>query len=269
MRTTFALLLALGIIMGTPQSHAADGSNGAIDLLKGGTLDQWYVWIKERGRDTDPEKVFTMENGVLHISGKEWGCVTSKKEYENYHALLEFKWGTVTNPPRVEKARDSGFLIHSFGKDGGYSGTWMNSLEVQMIEGGTGDLLVVGDGTDTYSITSPVAPEKQASSYIDQAGGQLATATGGRFNWWGRDPAWADVKGFRGKDDVEKPIGEWNRLEVIAEGGQITVLLNGVVVNHTVDCQPQKGRLQIQSEGAELFVRKVVLTPLDQPKVEK
>ncbi len=269
MRTSLALLLALGVMMGTPESHAADGSNGSIDLLKGGTLDQWYVWIKERGRDVDPKKVFTMEDGILHISGEEYGCITSNEEYANYHVLLEFKWGEITRAPRVDRARDSGFLIHSVGKDGGYSGIWMNSLEVQMIEGGTGDFIVVGNGTDAYSITSPVAPDKQATSYIYQAGGKFATATGGRFNWWGRDPDWADVKGFRGKEDVENPVGEWNRLEVIAEGGAITVLLNGVVVNRAVDCLPRKGRLQIQSEGAELFVRKIMLTPLDQPKAEE
>ena len=75
------------------------------------------------------------------------------------------------------------------------------------------------------------------------------------------------VKDFRGEKDVEKPVGEWNRLEFIADGGKITVLLNGIVVNRTVDCNPQQGRIQIQSEGAEIFFRKFDLTPLDQSNI--
>jgi len=39
---------------------------------------------------------------------------------------------------REDKARDSGCLIHSNGKDGGYEGCWMPSIEVQIIEGGVG-----------------------------------------------------------------------------------------------------------------------------------
>ncbi|MFV2069940.1 MAG: DUF1080 domain-containing protein, partial [Pirellulales bacterium] len=261
MRNSVVLPLALVLLMGASVSHAA---TGAIDLLEGGNLDHWYTWIKERGRDQDPKQVFSMTDGVLRISGEEWGCITSHEEYANYHLLLEYKWGPTTFEPRLDNARDSGLLIHSVGHDGGYGGTWMHSLEVQLIEGGTGDLLAVGDGSDAYSITCPVAPEKQGGSYVFRPDGEVATITGGRINWYGRDPNWADVKDFRGKKDVEKPIGQWNRLEVIADGGKITVLLNGIVVNRAVACNPRKGRLQIQSEGAEVFVRKVQLTPLDQ-----
>ena len=39
--------------------------------------------------------------------------------------------------------------------------------------------------------------------------------------WYGRDPAWKDVKGFRGKADVEKPVGEWNTIECLCDGGKI------------------------------------------------
>lgn len=259
MNRIIATLSLLALLFAASPTYAATDT---IDLLQDGKLDHWYTWIKDRGRDTDPKGVFTMQDGMLHISGEEWGCVTSKDEYENYHALLEFKWGEATHAPRVENARDSGFLVHSFGEDGGYSGTWMHCLEVQMIEGGTGDLLVVGDGSPTYEITAPVAPEKQGSSPVFSPDGEPMTKNSGRFNWWGRDPNWADVKGFRGAKDVEKPVGEWNRLEVIAEGGKLTVLLNGIVVNRALDCKPRKGRLQIQSEGAEVFVRRAELTPL-------
>jgi len=71
------------------------------------------------------------------------------------------------------------------------------------------------------------------------------------------------VKGFRGAGDIEKPAGKWNRIECIAQGGKILICLNKKLVNRAVDAQSQKGRIQIQSEGAEILFRKVELTPLE------
>ena len=66
----------------------------------------------------------------------------------------------------------------------------------------------------------------------------------------------------RGRQDVEKPVGQWNRLECIAEGQEITIVLNGAVVNHAIDVRPRKGRIQVQSEGAEVLFRRIDLVPL-------
>jgi len=253
------LLLTLVFLVAQDVSKPA---SQAIPLFNGRNLDGWYTFIRERGRDTDPEQVFTVEDGVIHISGKEWGCITTDEVYENYYLVVEFKWGEATHAPRVENARDSGVMLHSIGEDGGYSGIWMRSIECQMIEGGTGDLLVVGDNSEAYAITCAVAEEMQGRCHVFKADGKPATIYGGRINWYGRDPGWQDVKGYRGQQDVEKPLGEWNRLECICKGAEITVLLNGIVVNRATNVRPRKGRIQIQSEGAEVFVRRVELTRL-------
>lgn len=142
----------------------------------------------------------------------------------------------------------------------------MNCIECQMIEGGTGDLLAVGDGSPAFSLTVPAAPELQDKCPVYKAGGKPVTINSGRANWWGRDPQWKDVKDFRGSQDVEKPVGKWNRYECIADGDKLTVLLNGVLVNEASDVRPTKGRIQIQSEGAELFVRRIDVTPLAKDK---
>jgi hypothetical protein len=84
----------------------------------------------------------------------------------------------------------------------------------------------------------------------------------GRLNWYGRDPEWKDVINFRGRNDVEKPAGEWNRQEIIADGDTLTNVVNGVTVNHATRSSHREGKIQIQSEGAEIFVRKVELQPL-------
>jgi len=257
-------VICAGVAILAANAHLAMGqdsakSAAAIHLFNGKNLDGFYTFLRDRGRDNDPNKVFTVADGMIHITGQEWGCITTHDEYENYHLVAEFKWGNQTHANRKDRARDSGILLHSVGKDGAYGGIWAYSIECQMIEGGTGDLLVVGDKSDKFAITCPVAP---GTPYYFQQGGNPATIHGGRINWWGRDPNWKDIKGFRGPKDVEKPIGHWNRLECIADGGNITIILNGVTVNTASNVKPHQGKLQIQSEGAEVFVRKFNLTPL-------
>ena len=234
-----------------------------IHLFNGKNLDGWYTFLQNRGRGNDPKKVFTVHDGLIRISGEEWGCITTNEEYRNYRLIVEFRWGTQTYAPRVNNAMDNGILLHSIGEDGGSEGIWMHSIECQIIEGGTGDFIVVGDGSPQFAITSPVAPEKQGGTYIFQLKGSPETINGGRINWFGRDPNWKDVKGFRGKNDIENPAGEWNLLECIAEGDKISIILNGTLVNQALNVKPSRGRIQIQSEGAEIFFRKVELTPLN------
>jgi hypothetical protein len=235
---------------------------GQIALFDGHSLDGWYTFLQDRGRHKDPLKVFTVQDGMIRISGEEWGCITTNEEYENYKIVLEFKWGDLSHEPRLENARDCGLLLHSRGEDGGSQGIWMHSIECQIIEGGTGDFIVVGDGSDSFQITCNVRTDEQGNHFYSPDKGQPQTINGGRINWYGRDPEWKDVLGFRGIQDVEKPLGEWNTLECIAAGDQITVFLNGILVNKATAVKPQKGRIQIQSEAAEIFFRKVELTPL-------
>lgn len=260
---------------GRPETRPADANttrpahepltlNQPVRLFNGRDLEGFYCYLRNRGRDNDPAGVFTVADGMIHVSGAEWGCITTREEYQDYQLLIEYKWGPVTCPPRVQNARDSGVLLHSTGNDGAYGGAWMYSIECNIIEGGTGDFIVVGDGTDRYCLTASVEKDKSAGCYIydPRELGESATIKSGRLNWFARDPAWRDAKGFRGSKDVERPIGEWNRLECLAVGDRIAVKLNGVLVNSCREIRPHRGRIQIQSEGAEIFLRRVDLTPV-------
>src|SRR5437667_75892 len=88
-------------------------------------------------------------------------------------------------------------------------------------------------------------------------GAKAVRRSSGRFNCGGRDPGWKDVLGFRGSRDVEKPAGEWNRMEVLCDGDSITTILNGYVVNIGTKSSLTKGKILFQSEGAEIFFRKI------------
>ena len=262
----FASLILLSSLMisagcGTAKSANSSGTS-ATKLFNGKNLDGWYTWVQHRGRDTDPKKVFTVHDGLIHVSGEEYGCITTNEEYSNYKLVLEFKWGEKTYAPRKDNARDNGLLIHSRGADGGYSGIWMHSIECQIIEGGTGDFLVVGDGSKNFELSSPIDPKKPNGANVFQPNGTLTTINRGRINWFARDPAWKDIKGFRGKNDIEKPAGEWNIMEVTAQGDKVDIYLNGTLVNQAINVKPSSGRIQLQSEGAETFFRKVELTRL-------
>ncbi len=235
---------------------------GQVQLFDGQSLNGWYTFLQDRGRDNDPKDVFTVKDGMIRISGEEWGCITTNTEYENYKIVLEYKWGDLTHEPRLDNARDCGLLLHSRGKDGGSQGIWMHSIECQIIEGGTGDFIVVGDGSDQFQITCEVRTDEQGNHFYSHSDGKPQTINEGRINWYGRDPQWKDVLGFRGEKDVEKPVGEWNTLVCIASGDQITVELNGTLMNKATAVKPGKGRIQIQSEAAEIFFRRVELTPL-------
>ena len=87
--------------------------------------------------------------------------------------------------------------------------------------------------------------------------------TGGRQLWWSKhDPDFKERLDTRGKDDVESPTGEWNQVECICDGGRIEIRVNGVTVNTCYDVSPAAGKILLQSEGFELFVRKLELHPL-------
>lgn len=234
-------------------------SGPPVFAFNGKDLSGFYTYLHDHKYD-DPDGVFSVRDGLLVISGKELGGLTTREEYGDYHLITEWKWGGKTWPPRVDKARDSGILIHCVGPDGAYGGHWMESHECQIIEGGCGDFIMVA-GRHKPSLTCEVRLGADRQLYFEK-GAKAVTRDSGRFNWWGRDPAWKDEIGFRGKRDVEKPTGEWNRLEVICAGDTITNILNGYVVNVGTKSSLTRGKLIFQSEGAEILFRKIEIRPL-------
>jgi hypothetical protein len=60
----------------------------------------------------------------------------------------------------------------------------------------------------------------------------------------------------------EKPLGEWNSYDIVAAGDTLTLILNGVEVNHMTGVTPSAGAIGLQSEIAAVDFRNVTLTPL-------
>ncbi len=250
---------AAAALVAAAQPGAPIRPEKTIVLFDGTSLDAFYTYL-EHSKYEDPKGVFTIRDGLLRISGEEWGGITTKKAYRDYRLVVEWKWGGKTYPPREDRARDSGILVHGVGPDGAASNKWLESIEYQIIEGGTGDfILVAGEGRPSLTVEVREGPHGQL---YWQEGGRRVRRDRGRFNWFGRDPEWKDVLGFRGRQDVERPAGEWNVSEVVCDGGTITAIVNGVVVNQGFDAEPSAGKIQIQSEGAEILIRRIELRPV-------
>ena len=227
-------LLAPALAMSAAGVPTAEKS---VKLFNGKNFNGFYTWIETHGKNQDPDHVFTVQDRTIHVSGTQFGYFATEAEYENYRLTVEFKWGEETHAPREGKARDSGVLYHFVGPDK----IWPKSIESQIIEGGTGDIILV----DGAALT--VGGVARTEGRMDRAG----------------KGAWEDVVGYRDPaGEVEKPHGEWNLLELIAEGDTVKYYVNGKLVNEGTAAEPHRGKILFQCEGAEVFFRNIRLEKL-------
>ena len=63
--------------------------------------------------------------------------------------------------------------------------------------------------------------------------------------------------------DHEKPNGEWNTVEVVCQGDTIKHYTNGQLNMEGTEASLTRGKINLQSEGAEIFYRNIVLEPLE------
>ncbi len=234
-----------------------------VQLFNGSDLSGLYTWLKDTGRD-DPKGVFSVKDGVLHVSGEGMGYVATDKAYRDYHLTVEYKWGQRTDGGKY--VRNSGVLLHATGPDGSRGGLWMNSIECQLAQGCEGDFIVIRGG-DEVSKQRPATITSETVLDADKRtrwkrGGEKTVYSGKQF-WWSRhDPEFKELLDTRGRWDVASPLGEWTRVECICDGDRITVLINGQEVNECFDVTPAAGKILLQNEGFEVMFRKLELRPL-------
>lgn len=210
------------------------------------------------GVNNDPKQVFSFEkeNGepLLHISGEIYGALTSKQTFQNYHFRTQFKWGETKWEPRLDRPRDNGILYHCVPPHGRFWNVWMQSQEFQVQQGDMGDFYAL------VSTQMDIPSEKDANGrgFTYQKGAPLRPFS----NADKTVPIHCD-KGL----DNENPHGEWNTLELVCLGDTSLHIVNGKVVMALFNSKYQnaekeivalkRGLIQIQSEGAEAFYRKI------------
>ena len=166
------------------------------------------------------------------------------------------KWGTHKYVPRVDEVKDSGVLYHSQGPAGvEYWRTWMMSQEFQVCEGGMGDYW-----SQASSRSDVKAVKKGKDYFFDNDNGTLTQFGGGTGNG-----------GFcHAGVDAENKDG-WNDIELITYGDKAIRIVNGQVVmalsnsRFVVDGKEKplvSGKIQLQSECAEVFYKDIKIKPI-------
>ncbi len=234
-----------------------------VEEVPGLPFDPFGTWDEPIGRNVDPTGVFSVVEmdgePAIRISGEIWGALISRSEYEDYHLSLEYKWGFGRHAPRDEAPPNTGLLYHSVGPDGAFWSYWMRSVEFEIMEGRTGDLTSV----DGIEATTNSAWDRSAGypwlRYSEsEEDGQ--TSVGGL------------VFRIAASENFESPADDWTRVDVLVLGDRAVHKVNGNTVlaiedlRHEVDGEMvplTRGALQIQSEGAEVFVRRIILRSID------
>ena len=224
--------------------------------------DEKGQMIPPIGYHKNTDSVFSVaeENGspVLRISGEIYGCLFTREEFENYHLRLKVKWGTKKWIPRNLKLRDSGICYYSTGECGkDFWLTWMLSQEFQIMEGHMGDYWnIANSAIDVKAFM----PEGSMNPVADNNQPLLSIGPG------------TDIKGFCLRTlNNESPAGEWTEIDLVCFEGKSLHIVNGKVVMVLMnsryhegdkDIPLTKGKIQLQSEGAEVFYKDIQIEKL-------
>ena len=226
-------------------------------LFNGKNLKKWDIFLgspvpgfEELAKKATPQTTYQVVNQdgqkVIHVSGDINASLATKAEFENYHLRIEFKWGE-----KVYGKRNSGLLYHSYGPFGVAFGTWMANIEHQMMHDNLGDTYLMAN---TYCETA-VTKSGDGKSY-------LYDSLGKPISFSETDNGRSIKKAF----DAEKPLGEWNTIDLYCYGQTAVHVVNGQTVMVNTNCSKMedglklpltKGKIQIQSEGGEFFIRKI------------
>jgi hypothetical protein len=270
------LLAAIASLFVTA-APAAEKSAGWRDLLDE-NLSQFDVYLSYRGdqimsvlegtapKGLEPvglnppgQTVFRarIEQGqpVLRITGEYYGCLVTREDFSNYHFRAQFRWGEKKWEPRLTELKDSGVLYHSRGPFGvDYWKSWALSHEFQVIEHGLGEYWT------------------QATSAIDLRA--FPKKAGEEAPRWNPEAPWMEFASpnnhaLAGSDE-DRP-GQWNQIDLVCFADRCVHIVNGKVVMALRNARylsqepgvgdrwvPMTGgKLQIQSEAAEVFYRQI------------
>ncbi len=232
-----------------------------VKLFNEKNLSNWEIFIAPSTPETkDALFSIVQVNGenLLHITGEVNASLATKAAYENYHLRLVFKWGE-----KVFKQFNSGILYHSYGPFGDGLGVWMSSHEFQLCTAKMGDSYCMGNSY--FEI--PAVKDANGKNYLYSAEGVMSKF-GVSF------PA----KNCSKQANYEKPAGEWNVLDLYCYGRNSVHVVNGVVnmVNYNSGRIEKdgsvlpltKGKIQLQSEGGELWVKSITLEKIKQIPAE-
>ena len=176
---------------------------------------------------------FFVKDGMVVTTGHPTGFLRTDRQYENF--ILEMDWQHVN----TKEVGNSGLFV--WGDPIPAKGTgYTRGIEVQVL----------------VNLT-----------YRNKKGEITATSQGDLFSIWGAHckPDRPHPDGWERclpNEDRCKGGGEWNHYRVEANNGVIKLSVNGKEVSGVSECNPRKGYLALESEGAECWFKNIKIKEL-------
>jgi len=118
-----------------------------VKLFNGKDLSNWNFVVDKNS--VPAEEVYSVKNGVIHITGQPFGYMYTKEKYDNYKLHVEWRW--------AEGESNSGiFLLIEDPKN-----PFPNGIECQLHAGNAGDFVCLG-GSDLAEFSVPAGQERPA-----------------------------------------------------------------------------------------------------------
>jgi len=237
-------------------------------LFNGQNLDGWCVAVEDAPIGTDPKGHIVVREGNVHMYADtpedqrgDFGVIVTDGTYSRFHLDFEYAWGPKKFDPRKDMLRDAGLLYHIADPNQRIFGIWPVSMECQIQEGDTGDLVFLK--VRALSWLHPDvknAPQGQGEAgLLPEHGGTPALCAQKQNFYVGRYP-------------VHDTLDGWNRVEAIVHGSESAVhVINGQVrsrVFHIADDNQKplaSGHIALQLEGAEILYRNIRIRELAPP----
>jgi hypothetical protein len=102
MRCAILSAMLAGLVLLAPAPAADEKDEGFTPLFNGKDFKGWKFELGKKG--AEPEKTFTVKDGVIVVSGEPAGYFYTDKSYKNY--VLRFDW------QYPKKSGNSGVLVH-------------------------------------------------------------------------------------------------------------------------------------------------------------
>lgn len=142
---TFRLaVIFIIILLAIPEINMAQGKekdkkksekskSKELRLFNGKDLSNWVFKLKDPS--IDPATVFSIRDGVIHITGAPFGYMRTKDTYSDYKLHVEWHWPA--------EASNSGVFLHAQQPDS----IWLRCVECQLKAGNAGDFVCM-NGAD-------------------------------------------------------------------------------------------------------------------------
>jgi hypothetical protein len=204
-----------------------------VALFNGKDLTGWTSDVPEADKNPAIAPSFIVRNGLLVSLGIPRGHLITEKTFSNYKLIVEYRFPGAGG--------NCGVLVHASTLRA-RGNMFPKSIEVQMMHQDAGDFWCIEE-----NIEVPDMEKRRPRNVPDQP-------FGGGLN---------DARRILNlTEDSEKPLGEWNTMEIECKGDEIKVMVNGTLVNHGSKSTASSGKIALQAEGAEVEFRKIELTGL-------